>query len=172
MTAARFQHGFDFTRICNNDIGEGRAGFAMSADALPRLLPALWGSTGDNLTGLVWRVVEYGMRSTVNIARKRAAAIEGESCCGREACRLPSVHRLQSVRNSACGQRDDDRIAAPLTASLRSDLEGHPGGVWTVSWVPSTGAGDAFVINFTTGEIVMTPELQTLLRGRLAHSAR
>jgi len=359
VSAGSSQDGFDFTRICNNGIEEGRAGCAISTDARPGPLATDWGCTRDNVTGLVWRGVDYGTRSTFNAARNLAPALRGESWCGREGWGLPSVHQLQSVLNSAGVQRGDYRIAAPLTAlpvfdfnarnqaeslaagrpsseqdnfsdavrsgfwtanqvfdddrlgwavlfqgagrvkyedadlpalrvvpvsghdlpkrfadpyhgwarwvfnsrdgtlldrrsglmwmvcssgrsydpstarctgnglftfeqalalptgintdasanrgyddwrlpnraelaslvdyeqrnpavssdnaltaSLRSDLEGNPGSFWTSSWVPSNGAGDAFVVNFTTGEVALTPELQTLLRARLVRNAR
>ena len=70
---------FDYTRICNNGAEEGAAG-------CPSGVPvgagaSQWGCTRDNVTGLVWRVVDYPGRYT----QGDAIAIPVEGWCGRAA---------------------------------------------------------------------------------------
>jgi len=61
-----------------------------------------------------------------------------------------------------------------LTGALRSDLGPNPGSYWSSSWVPAaTAGGEAFVVDFTTGEVGLTTlGVDLPLRVRLVRHAR
>jgi hypothetical protein len=106
--------GFDYTRLCNNGQEEGGPECKLAADATPGVELRDWGCTRDNHTGLVWRVVGYGTRSTFAEARDLAADLQTRTWCGRTAWNLPTAHQLQSALNSAGPQQGAYRIAASL----------------------------------------------------------
>lgn len=106
--------GFDYTRLCNNGQEEGGTDCKLAADATPGMELRDWGCTRDNHTGLVWRVVGHGTRSTFAEARDSVANLQAQSWCGRTGWNLPTAHQLQSVLNSAGPQQGASRIAASL----------------------------------------------------------
>ncbi|MEY4213129.1 MAG: hypothetical protein RL458_1355 [Pseudomonadota bacterium] len=106
--------GFDYTRLCNNGQEEGGPECKLTAESTPGTELRDWGCTRDNHTGLVWRVVGYGTRSTFAEARDRVATIQEQNWCGRAGWNLPTAHQLQSVLNSAGPVQGTYRIAASL----------------------------------------------------------
>jgi hypothetical protein len=152
--------GFDYTRICNNAAEEGSPGCALAANASPGEAPSDWGCTRDNHTGLVWRVVNFGGRSTYMEALNRAVDLQKQKWCGRDGWTLPSAHQLQSVLNSGGTERGAYRIAASLTFLPPFDFEARNkasgdepsellelGGYWTGD--PAFGsAGNAWAVSF------------------------
>jgi hypothetical protein len=115
--------GFDYTRICNNGLEEGRSGCTLNADSNPGDADGDWGCTRDNVTGLVWRVLNFQDRLNFVEAQDRADSIQEQSWCGRNEWKLPSVHELKSVLNSAGPDRGVYRIAASLAFLPPFDYE-------------------------------------------------
>lgn len=106
--------GFDYTRICNNGEEEGSPGCNIASGAGPGQASGEWACTRDNVTGLVWRVVDYGSRSTFVEALRQANSLQTQSWCGRGGWQMPTVHQLQSVLNSAGVERGRYRVAASV----------------------------------------------------------
>lgn len=89
--------GFDYTRICNNGQAEGGGGCSLGASPVPGSNPGDWGCTRDNVTGLVWRVVDYPGRYAQGEVNQQPLS----NWCGRSNWKIPSAEQLQSVMYSA-----------------------------------------------------------------------
>ena len=167
---------FDYTRICNNGAEEGAAG-------CPSGVPvgagaSQWGCTRDNVTGLVWRVVDYPGRYT----QGDAIAIPVEGWCGRAASswRLPSVDQLQSVFFNAGTIEGADRVAAhtlwlpmlnfnrrnALENPIPSSISSEGSGFWSSTLV-ATATGEAWMA-LLQGNGRVRSEASNTLRLRVA----
>jgi hypothetical protein len=117
---------FDYTRICNNGKEEGASDCPSGAPLGDR--PSEWGCTRDNVTGLIWRVVDFTGRYTFSDALGQRM----EGWCGRDATtwRIPSIDQFQSVFFNAGEKVGVDTVAAQaawlpmLNYSRRNQLEG------------------------------------------------
>jgi hypothetical protein len=160
--------GFDYTRLCNNGQEEGGPECKLAADATPGIDLRDWGCTRDNHTGLVWRVVGYGTRSTFSEALALAADLQTQTWCGRSGWGLPNAHQLQSVLNSAGPQQGAYRIAASLAFLPTFDFNARnqaaqqtPAGLVDMSGFWSSdaafnNAGNAWAVSFEgAGRVVL-----------------
>lgn len=105
--------GFDYTRLCNNGSVEGQSDCVLAGGDVPGAGANQWGCTRDNVTGLVWRVVDdptlYAFAE-----RNNAVAALAASVCGIERAKwaVPSVAQLHSVLNSAGETVNGEKVAA------------------------------------------------------------
>jgi len=168
---------FDYTRICNNGADEGSAG--CPSGAALGTGDAQWGCTRDNVTGLVWRVVDFPGRYTYG----DALTIPVQGWCGRAAntWRLPSVDQLQSAYFSAGETAGADKVAAQLAwlpmlnFNRRNVADGgtppasfspEGSGFWSSTLV-ATATGEAWAALFQ-GNGRITPQSSNTLLLRVA----
>jgi hypothetical protein len=167
---------FDYTRICNNGLEEGAAGCPSGTPVGAGA--SQWGCTRDNVTGLVWRVVDYPGRYT----QGDAVAIPVEGWCGRAASswRLPSVDQLQSVFFNAGTVEGADRVAAltswlpmlnfnrrnALENPIPSSISSEGSGFWSSTLV-ATATGEAWMA-LLQGNGRVRSEASNTLRLRVA----
>jgi hypothetical protein len=146
------------------------------------------GTLLDRRSGLMWMVCSAGRSFdeatgrcdgtaafTFEEALALPAAVNAASPSANRAYRdwrLPNGMELASL---IVYQQQGPAVSSDnaLTAALRIDLGLDPGSCWSSSWVPAAGSGgDAFVVNFTIGDVGLTADFDFRLRARLVRHAR
>jgi hypothetical protein len=166
VSGSSIQAGFDYTRFCNNGKAAGRD--TCIASPSKGTGPTQWGCTRDNVTGLIWRVVDEPLAPD-SYGRVKDALSPG-SACGVNQWRLPSAQELASLINSggtAAGAGNDVAASTAFFPMLdfarRNAGPTGPDSFWTSSTV--SGSADRIAVTFLSPAAVREASDNELLRG-------
>ncbi len=155
--------GFDYTRICNNGELAGKS-LDCIGNPVKGVGPTQWGCTRDNVTGLIWRILDEPIAPVSYDQRPNAPGLT----CGIGGWRLPTAHELASLINSGGTAAGATAQVAAMTSYLpmldwvaRNSGGQGPEAFWTSTQVPGS-LNRQFVSFSGTGAVGLGSDNQLL----------